>query len=159
MPFLIAFVIVMFLLQSFLTLSQSLVYVSVAQYMSYSSARKLSLDHGETKLSASQARDKWASLKSRFFKGGTWFELSKPSLGFHQERGYDINSASAPWKRDLFYGFYATFLSRVLNFQIPFLVKTADKKTLTGKCCKLFRQGTFSRRVSKIFCRTSKKYL
>ena len=130
--FLIAFLIVMFFVLSFLGLSLTLTHATLVQYITYSSARKLSLGDRDINIQRSEAEQKYASLRETFFKsnykeGGTdWFSIPMtPTLGFNTS--YDEDSSG--YYRNMFYGVYVPFVSRIFNFQFP-LITNSEKRNL-----------------------------
>ena len=115
-PFLIALTLVIFFVQSFFTISQTLVYASVAQYISYSSARRLSLGANDINIQKQNSDEKFNELTGRLFKNSSWFTLTKQAQGFDQ----DYSSVGGGYRR-LFYGYSTKFISQIVNFEIPYV--------------------------------------
>ena len=143
LQFLIVLIIVLFFIFSFLGLSLTLVNGSAVQYLTYSSARKLSL--GDTTLDAQQeqAELQYSKLREKLFKdkyvsAQDWFQISAtPRLGFNEsytsiDRSY----------RYMFYGASAKFLSIRTNFKIPFLTDEDDGELSTTISSYLGREVT-----------------
>ena len=120
LPFLIAFVIVMFLILSFFRLTLTLTYSGVVQYITYASARRLSLGDMDKSAQIAKGKEKYSRLKSKLLKTGAWFEVSDPKMGFrddYTETGH----------RQLFYGVSVSFTSNLISFRIPFLAEDGDQ--------------------------------
>ena len=122
LPFLIAFVIVMFLILSFFRLTLTLTYVSVAQYITYASARRLSLGDQDKGTQIDKGEEKYNSLKSKLLQTGQWFELSNFQTGLRN----DYTGAETGY-RNLFYGASVSFTSNLISFRIPFLAEDGDQ--------------------------------
>ena len=124
-PFLVAFVIVMFLILSFFRLSLTLTYASVVQYITYSSARRLSLGDEDKDTQISKGESKYSQLTSDLLKQSTWFDVpASPQTGFnteYEETGY----------RNLFYGTFVPFTSNLISFRIPFIAEEGEQGLTT----------------------------
>ena len=124
-------------------LSITFVHISVTQYMSYSTARRLSLGDESKDKQIALAKAHYVNLRGQFFKPsayhgpGQWFEIS-PSLqdgdlGFASGcpgASQRITGVSYPRNpqadRCLFYGVRIKFKSNVTDFRIPGLI---DERT------------------------------
>lgn len=126
-PFLIAFVIVMFLILSFFRLTLTLTYASVVQYISYSSARRLSLGDMDKNTQISKGEEKYSQLSSELLKQSAWFDVpASPQTGFNTdyvESGLEY--------RNLFYGTFVPFTSNLISFRIPLLTEDGDQGLTT----------------------------
>lgn len=127
--FLFVLVICLMFLLSFFGLCLTLATGSITQYITYSTARKLSLSDKSLDEQKSQATQQYQTLKSKFFNNtGEWFDLPEsPQLGMNEEYN-DENY------RKMFYGAYISFSSTLSNFKIPLLSdkEGGDLKTLIG---------------------------
>ena len=128
-PFLLVMIIVLFFFLSFLFLTMTLAHISITQYMSYSTARKLSLAGKDIDEQKTQAAAHYDTLRNQIFKSsaytgntGDWFVISSktnpPELG--RIGGYGDQPLN--WK-NMFYGAAVEFQSRIIKLHIPFLVK------------------------------------
>ena len=140
MPFLVVLCIVLFFVFSLFGLAMTFVHISVSQYLSYSTARKLSLGGITQADQKDQAVQHYATLRGRFFspqahQGGTdWFLIdsqldANKNLGFTGAAGRYTDSH--PY-RNMFYGAGLNFSSNRLVFKIPFLVKGATPSGLSN---------------------------
>ncbi|MCY4513261.1 MAG: hypothetical protein OXB86_06200 [Bdellovibrionales bacterium] len=124
-PFLIAFVIVMFLILSFFRLTLTLTYANVLQYITYSSARKLSLGDTDESTQTGRGEGKYSQLTSDLINRSAWFDVpTSPQTGFnpdYTESGY----------RNLFYGVFVPFTSNLISFRIPLLAEEGDQGLTT----------------------------
>ena len=127
-PFLIAFVIVMFLILSFFRLNLTLTYASVVQYISYSSARRLSLGDVDKNTQISKGEEKYSQLSSELLKRSSWFDVpASPQTGFNAdyvESGLEY--------RNLFYGTFVPFTSKLISFRIPLLAEEGEQGLTTS---------------------------
>ena len=121
-PFLFAFLIVMFLLLSFFRLSLTLTYVSVAQYITYSSARRLSLGDESLEQQRDAGTAKYTALKGKLLSDSDWFTLGSPTPGLNLKY-----QSVETGHRNLFYGVFADFTSNAISFRIPFLAEEGDQ--------------------------------
>ena len=124
-PFLIAFIVVMFLILSFFRLTLTLTYASVVQYITYASARRLSLGDADTQTQKGKGEEKYSQLTSELLKRSAWFDVpSSPQTGFnpeYTESGY----------RNLFYGAFVPFTSNLISFRVPLLAEDGDQGLTT----------------------------
>ena len=124
--FMIALILVMFFIISFLGLSLTLTYASLTQYLTYSAARSHFLaGDGIQKYS-----DKRRKLFGVAFTGSSdWFEISAARAEFN-DRGGEYTHSPPPSSgrgggaRRLFYGVWVTFTSKITQFKVPFLTDT-----------------------------------
>ena len=133
-PFLLVIVIILFFTLAFLMLSMTFVHVTVTQYLTYSSARKLSLGGLNETERIESARDHYRDLRAQFFnpnahsgQEGDWF-LIQPEL----KKGKQAYSTSGVYPESnkivqRFYGINTEFRSNTLNLNIPFLIENADE--------------------------------
>jgi len=123
--FLIVLIIILFFIMSFLGLSLTLVKGSIVQYLTYSSARSLSLGNESLAAQTDYAKLKYASLREKLFSNkyqssGEWFFVpAVPEIGFNEN--YTDRSL-----RKMFYGAFVSFISTRTNFKIPFLTDQED---------------------------------
>lgn len=155
-PFLLVSIIILFLILSFFRLTITLVHASVAQYMAYSTARKLALG-AENKSQDFIEQDvirHYQKLHSNFFKDS--FKSPNPTeCNPHPDDMFticaspDYIESSDTWEtkrvgpkgsnevyesshsdKNLFYGVGVVFdYNRAIRFQIPFLMDPPKKKT------------------------------
>lgn len=135
--FILATFISLFMVITFFALALTFVHISATQYMSYSTARRLSLGGIDKDQQRTKAVMHYSQLRSKLFdpsayKPGDWFEISTAlnkdsDLGFASNcPGSTINagySETSP-ERCLFYGARIEFKSNVTNFRIPGLINT-----------------------------------
>lgn len=140
-PFLLVLAIILFFILSFFGLAMTLAHVSITQYMSYSTARKLSLGGDTGAQQGQSAVDHYKELRDQFFNPnahvggpGQWFLIEKEIHGTsklgHSRIGYlkgypDSHfMASSPHDpRGMFYGAGVKFESNIVRLRIPFLIK------------------------------------
>ena len=126
-PFLIAFIIVMFLILSFFRLTLTLTYASVVQYITYASARRLSLGDESKDAQKSNGGEKYSQLKSKLLKQNTWFDVpDSPQIDFNPDY-----TESGKQHRNLFYGVFVSFTSNLISFRIPLLAEDGDQGLTT----------------------------
>ena len=134
LPFLLVLVIILFFSLSFLMLSMTLTHVTITQYMTYSSARKLSLAGISQSEQLGVAKIHYEKLRAQFFNPsaytgtGDWF-LIDPNIDdkriedavqhFYENVGAEKNETRDP----SFYGITAGFTPQALNLKIPFLME------------------------------------
>ena len=123
-PFLIAFIIVMFLILSFFRLTLTLTYASVVQYITYSSARRLSLGDLDKATQEGKGGEKYSQLTSELLKKSAWFDVSGPQTDFNTEY-------TESGHRNLFYGVFVSFTSKLISFRIPLLAEDGDQGLTT----------------------------
>ena len=132
-PFLLVLMIILFLILSLLGVAMTLVHVSVSQYMSYSTARKLSLSAENKDKQKELARDHYNKLRGQFFSDGTytgkagdWFTITDnmPDKNLEFFWGDDVGD---PNKRNMFYGAKVDFTTKILKLQIPGLMGSSGK--------------------------------
>ena len=115
----------MFLILSFFRLSLTLTYANVVQYITYSSARRLSLGDENKGEQISNGENKYSQLTSELLKSSAWFDVpSSPQTGFnaeYTETGY----------RNLFYGVFVSFTSNLISFRIPFIAEEGEQGLTT----------------------------
>ncbi len=132
LQFLVVLVIVLFFILSFFGLTLTLVNGSAVQYLTYSSARKLSLGDESLNAQRSNAEFQYGVLRQKLFNDkytsdSEWFSISTtPELGFNENYA-DIDYSY----RKMFYGVSATFGSTRTNFKIPFLTDKDDGELKT----------------------------
>ena len=161
--FLIAFVIIMFFVQSFLGLSLTLTHGTLVQYISYSSARKLSLGSLRKSMQVSEAENKYEELRKTFFKQNykegsrDWFSVPlNVDIG---DFNNDYNDSPQHY-RFMFYGVSVPFTSRVFNFQVPFITDGTKQDLKTTVASYLGREPSieecksFFTQVRDKVCRT-----
>jgi len=138
-PFLLVSMILIFLILSFLFLNMTLVHVSITQYMSYSTARKLFLANVSPDDQQTSAQDHYARLRESFFDSnaytgnpGDWFyipvALDSKSLG----KQYGQYPQTTDPEKERFFGVIIPFTTYILKLKIPFLSQGSDKKSLGG---------------------------
>ena len=123
-PFLIAFIIVMFLILSFFRLTLTLTYASVVQYITYASARRLSLGDLDKAAQEGKGGEKYSQLTSELLKKSAWFDISGPQIDFNTEY-------TEAGHRNLFYGVFVSFTSNLISFRIPLLAEDGDQGLTT----------------------------
>jgi len=115
----------------------TLAHVSVTQYMSYSTARRLSLGDKSQIDQAQSAKRYYQRLRGQFFKSsahagqqGQWFLINPRLEPLDQRTGYLKGYVDSHFmgggpndSEGMFYGAGLSFESRILNFSIPFLIK------------------------------------
>ena len=130
--FLFVFIIIFFFFLIFFCLVITFAHVSVTQYMSYSTARRLSLSGESEQRQREQAKDYYNKLRAKFFDldahaGGTgdWFNIpptfdsdSKNFLGFEPSDFFPEGP-----NRNRFYGAGLKFTSRITGFRIPLIME------------------------------------
>jgi len=134
-PFLLVLIVILFFFLSFLFLTMTLAHVSITQYMSYATARKLSLAGKDIGGQKDKAVVHYEKLRGQIFKPGAytgnpgdWFVVSPnvdPSnqLGDIEAIGVrDFNNQYGN-RRNMFYGAAVDFHSKIIKFHIPILVK------------------------------------
>ena len=132
LPFLLVLVIVLFFTLSFLMLAMTLVHVTVTQYMTYSSARKLSLAGESSVTQLAGAMSHYEKLREQFFKPsahtgkpGDWFfiqeQLKEKELQYSSVQAEYSKNTPHPQQR--FYGVNTSFTTLALNLKIPFLME------------------------------------
>lgn len=141
MQFMIALVLIIFFVMSFLGLALTLSYASLTQYLTYASARKLSLG-GINKADQEQAgKEKYTDLRGNLFgnafqPGSTdWFGIpNQISTGLNVSYDPQEQTSGKPGERNLFYGAWVAFQSKVTSFKIPMLTDKSDGnlRTLIG---------------------------
>ena len=135
-PFLLVLVIVLFFTLAFLMLTMTFAHVTVTQYLTYSSARKLSLAGESQDDQVNSAISHYEILRLQFFKSdahtgktGDWFDIETATdlkqnqskrVGADMLRWYKNTN---PYLRTNFYGLSTRFNAEVLNLQIPFLIE------------------------------------
>ena len=130
LPFLLVLVIVLFFTLSFFMLAMTLTHVTVTQYMTYSSARKLFLAERAPQRQLESAVNHYESLRSNFFKpnaysGGTgdWFYIQQALIPGEQQYSVQGDYPESNTFRQRFYGINVKFKATVLNLKIPFLIE------------------------------------
>ena len=129
-PFLLVLVIILFFTLAFLMLTMTFAHVTVTQYLTFSSARKLSLAGNSQSDQVEAALLQYETLRAQFFKPsahtgktGDWFyiqsQLEKKEQQYTVQGDYPENNNAL--KR--FYGVNTRFQSRALNLKIPFLIE------------------------------------
>ena len=130
--FLFVFVIIFFFFLIFFCLVISFAHISATQYMSYSTARRLSLAGESEPRQREQAKDHYNKLRAKFFDldahtgaTGDWFHIpptfdsaSENFLGFEPFDDFPDGP-----DRDRFYGAGLKFISRITGFRIPLLME------------------------------------
>lgn len=156
--FLIAFGIIMFFVQAFIGLSLTLTHATLVQYLSYSSARKLSLGGLSRADQHRQAEEQYSTLRQAFFKTQyrsgkrEWFEVATdPNLGFDTEYEDSPNRY-----RLMFYGVSASFTSYVFNFHAPFIMQ-GSKKDLKTKVASYMGREPSRQECLRFFKQAKKK--
>ena len=134
-PFLLVSMILLVLILFFLFLNMTLTHVSITQYMSYSTARNLSLAFESSGTQANNAKSHYIELRDKFFgqgtyteKSGAWFEITdtieKENIGAQYGSYPELNPDASNRKR--FYGVSLKFKSNALKLKIPFLSQGQD---------------------------------
>ena len=139
LPFLLVLVIILFFSLSFLMLSMTLTHVTITQYMTYSSARKLSLAGISQSEQVSVAKIHYEKLRAQFFNPsaytgtGDWFlidpNIDDQRIEYAVQSYYDNAGAEKNLTRQSsFYGVTASFTPQALNLKIPFLMEDGSGK-------------------------------
>ena len=139
-PFLLVSSIILFLILSFFGLAMTFAHISAVQYISYSTARKLSLggttDETERKGVAEQH---YKDLRGKFFGNawtggdGDWFLISTTlteglgALGYESSGDYHHE---IPKKRNMFYGVGIGFNANIISLAIPFLMNSKESSAV-----------------------------
>lgn len=137
--FMVVIVLVLFFVISFFGLTMTLVYSSLTQYLTYASARKLSLGGPNKDQQEIVGKLKYQTIRqglfgSAFQPGGTdWFGIpNEAEVGFNT--AYSDQESGMPGARRLFYGSFVLFQSNISNFTVPFLTDKdgGDLNTTVG---------------------------
>ena len=127
-PFLLVLVIILFFTLSFFMLAMTLAHVTVTQYMTYSSARKLSLGGENKQIQLDEAILHYENLRAQFFKSsahtgqtGDWFFIQERLEPDEQQYSIQGDYPELDSKKR-FYGVNTRFEALALNLKIPFLV-------------------------------------
>ena len=137
--FMIALMISLFFIISFLGLTLTLTHSSLTQYLTYSAARKTALGGKTAGEQKDKGKEKYQQLRNKFFGGAfqgggsDWFVISRDTeMGFNP--AYNRQEDGRPGARRLFYGSFVEFKSNITNFQIPGLTSadSGDLKTPVG---------------------------
>ena len=157
LPFLLVLIIILFFALTFLMLSLTLSHVTISQYLTYSSARKLSLAGEEKDQQLDSAISHYEKLRGEFFKPtahtgkpGDWFSIQNKPVKNEQEADLqgEYNMLINPQRKNPFYGINSRFTALTLNLKIPFLIED-DKSEIN----KLIRVSSFlGREPSKKEC-------
>ncbi|MCZ0933060.1 MAG: hypothetical protein OXJ52_07910 [Oligoflexia bacterium] len=130
-PFLLVLVIVLFFTLAFLMLAMTLAHVTVTQYMTYSSARKLSLGGEKGQAQLDSAVSHYAKLRGQFFKSsahtgntGDWFYIQPALADDEQQYSIQEDYPESNAYRKRFYGINTRFQTLALNLKIPFLIES-----------------------------------
>lgn len=117
--FIFSFVVTCFLAIYFLMTALTLSLVEVAQYISYATAREYFISHKDLNQHRVSAERTYNTLKEVFFHRvmKNWFEIKELHLGVSD------SILSSP---SLFLGAQFSFVSKILNFNVPFL-KNAEE--------------------------------
>ena len=164
LPFLLVLVIVLFFSLSFFMLTMTLTHVTVTQYMTYSSARKLFLAGQDKDIQLDLTKAHYEKLRAQFFdpsaytgQPGDWFYIW-PGLEGGDGDGREgllkgDYSANDEYIENSFYGVNVGFRAQALNLQIPFLIED-DSNQIN----KTVRIGSFlGREPSQAECRNFHK--
>ena len=130
---LISFIFLFFIL-SFLFLNMTLVHVSVTQYISYSSARRLFLSNQSQKDQFDSTIGHYDNLRNQFFSpgvyrggSGDWFaipeNINRTNIGTNAFIYYPEDNTY----RKRFYGVNLLFKTFILKLKIPMLATSEDK--------------------------------
>ena len=134
-PFLLISLILLFLILSFLFLNMTLVHISITQYMSYSSARRLFLSNKSELRQVNSTIDHYSKLRSQLFSpqvyrgdSGDWFFIpenidKRNNVGTNAVNFYPEKNTY----RNRFYGVNLLFKTFVLKLKIPMLIASEDK--------------------------------
>ena len=154
-PFLLVSSIILFLILSFFSLAMTFAHISAVQYISYSTARKLSLggttDETERKGVAEQH---YKDLRGKFFgnawtDSGDWFKIDQEleiklypdetTSGSSSDAGtlggmgdYNPNGET---DRNMFFGANVGFASNIISLAIPFLINPSTEEQ--EPCCRI----------------------
>lgn len=137
--FMIALMISLFFIISFLGLTLTLTHSSLTQYLTYVAARKTALGGKTAGDQEDKGKEKYKQLRDKFFGssfqsgGSDWFVISSDTeMGFNP--AYNSQEDGRPGARRLFYGSFVEFKSNITNFQIPGLTseESGDLKTPVG---------------------------
>ena len=117
-------------------LSMTFTHVTITQYLTYSSARKLSLAGNNQKEQVDSALLQYEKLRSQFFnpsahtgKTGDWFYIQAQLVDNEQQYSIQGDYPENNNKLKRFYGVNTRFQSRVLNLKIPFLIEQDSDET------------------------------
>ena len=132
-PFLLVLIIILFFTLSLFGLAMTFVHISVSQYMSYSTARKLFLADDSEGDQKEMSLRHYSRLRKQFFssnahtgKQGDWFSIEAPSLSGRRSFLGVLPGKYIPefgLYKAPFYGVGFEFSSNITKFQIPGLVK------------------------------------
>lgn len=137
--FLIAIVLILFFVVSFFGLTMTLAYSSLTQYLTYASARKMSLGGLNKDQQEDAGKLKYQAIRNGIFGGSflpggsDWFGIPQDAnVGFNG--GYSGQESGMPGARKLFYGSFVSFSSNISNFTVPFLTDkiSGDLNTTIG---------------------------
>ena len=137
-PFLLVLVIILFFTLFLFGLAMTFVHVSVSQYMTYSTARKLALGGISEEDQRTEAGNHYTKLRNQFFasgahtgKPGDWFHIDE-SLNTTQQTGSinHLDGTDTHPRRKMFYGAGLDFTSKFTKFKIPGLVTADDIPTI-----------------------------
>ena len=164
-PFLLVSVILLYLILSFFFLNMTFVHISVTQYMSYSTARKLALGNESLDKQYEVAQDHYKKLREKFFNKAytkndhsEWFfiteELKENKIGSSVYGMYpQINI-----ERERFYGINLLFQNFVLRLNIPFLSQGSDTSDLQTRVSSFLGREA-SEQECKIFMKKKSQQL
>lgn len=137
-PFLLVSMILIFLILSFLFLNMTLAHVSITQYMSYSTARKLFLADETEADQQKAAQDHYSQLRTQFFNPsahtgntGDWFEIPLELEDKNTGTQYSNYPERGNNDRKRFYGVIVQFTTHILRLKVPFLSE-GNEKALGG---------------------------
>ena len=137
-PFLLVLTIILFFILSFFGLTMTFAHISVSQYMAYSTSRKLFLSSTKVDQQRIAAINHYKNLRGQFFKpnahtrtdSGGWFWIEE-ELPLQERTGYlkgykdsgNPRGGGSAEVEGMFYGAGLQFYSRIVQFQIPFLIR------------------------------------
>ncbi len=135
-PFLLVLIIILFFILSFFGLAMTFAHISVTQYMSYSTARQLSLAGLNKDDQQTSAQTHYKRLRKKFFSqnaytdqdgsSGGWFYIApviKPeNLGVASQSPFP-GGGDSQRLHQRFYGAAIVFQSHFFKFKIPGLAK------------------------------------
>ena len=137
-PFLFVSAILLYLILSFFFLNMTFVHISVTQYLSYSTARKLALGNESHEKQVEVAQDHYKKLRERFFskaytkQDSGWFFITE-EVKDNERGGISTVYPQSNTKRERFYGIHLSFLNFVLKLKIPFLSQGSDTLDLEAR--------------------------
>ena len=141
--FMLVLIIVMFFMLYFFKLCLALTHVSIVQYISYSTARKLYLGGESQSIQTDMAKEDYKKLRNeKFFKQAIytdsspnatdWFYLAPDLESAGSKIGFNNNIIDTSKYRQMFYGVGIAFFPHIFDFSIPFLTDPSSPSSDTA---------------------------